>query len=63
MAADRSGATERHVDLVKLDFYARREELQERIPESDPRASHAGYEGTYARYSEPHTMEECPWPE
>ena len=50
-----------HIDLVRYDWSNLREELQERIPADDPRAEHAGYDGDYARYSQPHTMKECPY--
>jgi hypothetical protein len=47
-----------HIDFVKIDWFNLREELLERLPADDDRA---GKTGDYARYSEPHTTEACPF--
>jgi hypothetical protein len=50
--------SDRHVDFIKKSWGTMREELIERLPGDSPLA---GKEGDYASYSEPHTMEECPF--
>lgn len=55
-----SAATLRHIDHVGHDWHSLREYLIARLSENDPRA---GKSGDYSHFSEPHTMEECPYAE
>jgi len=53
-----ASAVDRHVDKVAIRWGSLTEELVERLPASHPLA---GKTSDYCRYSEPHTMAECPF--
>lgn len=57
---DLKATSDMHVDFVQIQWYGMQEELIERLLPDDPRA---GKVGDYARYSEPHTMADCPFRE